>query len=408
MKSNFNQIFFLKRSRSKVRATPSVYLRITIDGARTEFSLQRKCDPEKWISDKGRVNGKTEDVKAFNKYLDSVQSRVYEIFQSLVSSGTEFDGEGIKARYLGYHKEKPRTLLEVYEAHNLEFERLVGKGLSYRTLQKYKTIKVYVSEFLEYQYALNDIELHKIDYQFVKNFEIYLKTIKHCCHNTAMDYLKKIKKILNQCIAKNWIGRSPFTGFKMSVNETHKTFLSEEELTALASKKISIARLEQVRDIFLFSCYTGLAYCDVAKLTPDNVVNGIDGEKWIFTRRSKTNTPSKIPLLPVSNSIIAKYSGYPVTCRSGKLLPVMSNQRMNSYLKELADMCQIRKDLTFHCARHTFATTVTLTNGVPIETVSKMLGHRSLKTTQLYAKIVDKKVSEDMKGLKDKYQQTIT
>lgn len=225
MKSNFNQIFFLKRSRSKVRATPSVYLRITIDGARTEFSLQRKCDPEKWISDKGRVNGKTEDVKALNKYLDSVQSRIYEIFQTLVSSGTEFDGENIKARYLGYHKEKPRTLLEVYEAHNMEFERLVGKGLSYRTLQKYKTIKAYVSEFLEYQYALNDIELHMIDYQFIKNFEIYLKTIKNCCHNTAMDYLKKIKKILNQCIAKNWIGRSPFTGFKMSVNETHKKFM---------------------------------------------------------------------------------------------------------------------------------------------------------------------------------------
>ena len=407
MKSNFNQIFFLKRSKAKGGATPTVYLRITIDGARTEFSLQRKCDPAKWISDKGRVNGKTEDVKAFNKYLDSVQSRIYEIFQSLVSSGTEFNGESIKARYLGYHKEKPRTLLEVYETHNLEFESLVGKGLSYRTLQKYKTIKAYVSEFLGYQYALNDIELHKLDYQFIKNFEIYLKTIKHCCHNTAMDYLKKIKKILNQCIAKNWIGRSPFTGFKMSVNETHKTFLTEEELLALASKEISIARLEQVRDIFLFSCYTGLAYCDVAKLTPDNVVNGIDGEKWIFTCRSKTNTPSKIPLLPVSNSIVLKYTGHPVTSSTGKLLPVLSNQRMNSYLKELADMCGIKKDLTFHCARHTFATTVTLTNGVPIETVSKMLGHKSLKTTQLYAKIVDKKVSEDMRALKSKYDYTM-
>jgi hypothetical protein len=168
------------------------------------------------------VNGKTEDIKAINKYLDWVQSRIYEIFQSLISSGTEFDGESIKARYLGYHIEKPRTLLEVYEAHNQEFEKLVGNGLSYRTLQKYKTIKAYVSEFLNYQYALNDIELHKIDYQFIKNFEIYLKTIKHCCHNTAMDYLKKIKKILNQCLAKSWIGRSPFTGFKMSVNETHK------------------------------------------------------------------------------------------------------------------------------------------------------------------------------------------
>lgn len=190
----------------------------------------------------------------------------------------------------------------------------------------------------------------------------------------------------------------------MSVKETHKTFLNEQELLLIAEKHIVIKRLEQVRDIFLFSCYTGLAYCDVAKLTKANVVIGVDGDRWIFTNRSKTNTASKIPLLPISNSIANKYADHPVTSRSGKLLPVMSNQRMNSYLKELADLCGITKELTFHCARHTFATTVTLTNGVPIETVSKMLGHKSLKTTQHYAKIVDKKVSEDMRALKEKFK----
>src|SRR5688572_25241680 len=219
-----------------------------------------------------------------------------------------------------------------------------------------------------------------------------------------MDYLKKVKKIMNQCIAKRWVERSPFIGFKMSMNETHKTFLNEQELLLISEKKIAIKRLEQVRDIFLFSCYTGLAYCDVTKLTKANVVIGVDGDKWIFTKRAKTDTPSRIPLLPISNSIVNKYADHPVTSRSGKLLPVMSNQRMNSYLKELADQCGIDKELTFHCARHTFATTVTLTNGAPIETVSKMLGHKSLKTTQHYAKIVDKKVSEDMRALKQKYR----
>jgi integrase len=186
-----------------------------------------------------------------------------------------------------------------------------------------------------------------------------------------MDYLKKVMKITNQCIAKKWIERSPFIGFKMSVNETHKTFLNEQELLLIAEKQIAIKRLEQVRDIFLFSCYTGLAYCDVAKLTKANVVIGVDGDKWISTNRAKTSTPSKIPLLPISNSIVNKYADHPVTSRSGKLLPVMSNQTMNSYLKELADLCGITKELTFHCARHTFATTVTLTNGVPIETVAR-------------------------------------
>jgi site-specific recombinase XerD len=402
MKKTFNQNFIIRRVKQKSKATTLVYLRITVDGARTELSLQRECDPQRWDSDKGGVSGKTEEVKSFNACHDAVQLKVYDIFQSFISTGVDFDGEKIKARYLGFDVEKPRMFLDVYEQNNKEFQALVGKGLSYRTLQKYKTIKAYVAEFLKYQYALNDIELNQIDYQFIKNLEIYLKSVKHCCHNTAMDYLKKIKKIMNQCIAKKWIQRSPFIGFKMSVNETHKTFLNEQELLLIAKKQIVIKRLEQVRDIFLFSCYTGLAYCDVAKLTKANVVIG-----WIFTNRTKTNTASKIPLLPISNSIVNKYTDHPGTSRSGKLLPVMNNQRMNSYLKELADLCAITKELTFHCARHTFATTVTLTNGVPIETVSKMLGHKSLKTTQHYAKIVDKKVSEDMRALKERYNQSV-
>jgi integrase len=174
-----------------------------------------------------------------------------------------------------------------------------------------------------------------------------------------MDYLKKIKKILNQCIAKKLITQSPFVGFKMSSNETHKTYLTERELLVIGEKKIVIQRLEKVRDIFLFSCYTGLAYCDVEKLTSSNVVFGVDGDRWISTNRSKTNTATKILLLPVASFIVDKYADHPVTSYSGKLLPVMSNQRMNSYLKELADLCGISKDLTFHCARHTFATTVT-------------------------------------------------
>ena len=407
MMKTFNQNFIIRRFRRKNSTTTLIFLRITVDGVRTEISLQRECDPERWDSAKGRLIGKTEEARSFNAYLDAVQANIYEIFQSFISSGVDFDGAKVKARYLGLDAKKQRTLLDVYDGHNKEFELLVGNGLSYRTLQKYKTIQAYVGDFLNYQYSLDDIELSRIDYQFIRDFEIYLKVIKHCSHNTTMHYLTKIRKIMNQCIVKKWIVNSPFAGFRMSVNETHKTYLTEQELLSIGEKKIAVTRLELVRDIFLFSCYTGLAYCDVEKLTKANVVVGIDSDKWISTNRSKTNTASKIPLLPIAASIVDKYSTHPITSHSGKLLPVMSNQRMNSYLKELADLCEISKDLTFHCARHTFATTVTLTNGVPIETVSKMLGHKSLKTTQHYAKILDKKVSEDMRRLKEKFSMPV-
>ncbi|MEJ0033294.1 MAG: site-specific integrase [Bacteroidota bacterium] len=403
MRKTCNQNFIIRKSSRKDNPTALVFLRITIDGARTEISLQRECDPERWDSARGRLIGKTEDARSFNAYLDAVQAKIYEIFQIFISSGIGFDGNKVKARFLGLDIEKQRALLVIYEDHNREFELLVGRGQSYRTLQKYKTVQTYLGKFLKYQYALNDIELNRIDYQFIRDFEIYLKTVKKCAHNTTMHYLTKLRKILNLCVVKKWITNSPFKGFKMSVHETHKTILTEQELLVIGEKKITIPRLEQVRDIFLFSCYTGLAYCDVEKLTKANVVVGIDSDKWISTNRSKTNTVSRIPLLPRAAFVVDKYTNHPITSHTGRLLPVMSNQRMNSYLKELADLCGIPKDLTFHCARHTFATTVTLTNGVPIETVSKMLGHKSLKTTQHYAKIVDKKVSEDMKALKQKF-----
>lgn len=395
--------FYRLTVQSESSTTTLVFLRITIDGARTEISLQRDVGPDRWDSAKGRLIGKTDEARSLNAYLDSVQAKIYEIFQFFISSEADFDGGKVKARFLGLDVEKQRTLLSVYEDHNKEFELLVGRGQSYRTLQKYKTVQAYLIEFLKYKYSVEDIELNRIEYQFIRDFEIYLKSVKNCSHNTTMHYLTKLRKVMNLCVVKKWIATSPFKGFKMSVTETHKTVLTEQELLAIGEKKIAIHRLEQVRDIFLFSCYTGLAYCDVEKLTKENIVVGIDTDRWISTQRSKTNTASRIPLLPIAASIVDKYSGHPVTSYTGKLLPVMSNQRMNSYLKELADLCGIAKDLTFHCARHTFATTVTLTNGVPIETVSKMLGHKSLKTTQHYAKIVDKKVSEDMRALKLKF-----
>jgi len=236
----------------------------------------------------------------------------------------------------------------------------------------------------------------------MSQYAFWFRSVKNCDHNTTMKYLSNFKKIVIICLKNGWLTKDPFYGFKLARKEVVREFLTDEELGLIRSKYFSMERISQVRDIFLFSCYTGLAYADVKKLKRSEICVGVDGEKWIFTSRQKTDTLSRIPLLTQAIEILDRYKNYPTCDNQDSLLPVLSNQKMNAYLKEIADCCGIQKPFTYHTARHTFATTITLSNGVPIETVSKMLGHRNLKTTQHYAKILDKKVGEDMRRLKEK------
>jgi len=217
-----------------------------------------------------------------------------------------------------------------------------------------------------------------------------------------MKYLANFRKIVKKCLQIGWLARDPFMGFSMAKKEVERHALSMEELLSIGNKNLEVERISQVRDIFLFSCYTGLAYADVKKLKRSEITSGIDGGKWIFSRRQKTNTLYRIPLLPKAQELLGRYTNHPQCLLSDRVLPVLSNQKMNAYLKEIADLCGIQKRLTFHIARHTFATTITLSNGVPIETVSNMLGHKNIRTTQHYAKIVDNKISTDMKRLMEK------
>jgi integrase len=244
-----------------------------------------------------------------------------------------------------------------------------------------------------------DIPLDKLNHQFITNYEFFLKSVRNMDHNTAMGTIKKLKKIVRICVANEWIDKDPFMSFKVKIRETNRPYLLQDELDKIIALKFSGERLATVRDIFVFCCYTGLAYADVQKLRRVDIVIGHDGEKWIHTERVKTETATRVPLLPQALKIMDAYKDHPQCVNEGKLLPVSSNQKMNEYLKEIADRCEINKKMTFHTARHTFATTVTLTNGA-IETVSKMLGHKTLRTTQQYAKILDQKVSEDMRVLR--------
>ena len=296
-----------------------------------------------------------------------------------------------------------KMLLEIFQEHNDEVESLIGKGFSPGTAERYRTCKKHVTEYIRKKYKKNDIPVQDVDHKFITGFEYYLKMTRKCAHNSAIKYITNFKKIIRIAYANDWIDKDPFVNWKGKLKIVEREFLTEGEIQRIIDLKFKIKRLDQVRDIFVFCCFTGLAYADVKKLTNADIVIGSDGEKWIKTRRTKTDTRSNIPILPIALAIIEKYEDDELLKEKDLVLPVLSNQKMNSYIKEIADCCGIVKNLTFHLARHTFATTVTLTNGVPIESVSKMLGHTNLRTTQHYAKILDMKVGKDMAVLRNKF-----
>jgi len=376
-----------------------VTLRVTIRGARFEATTGRLVEKSKWSPQSAKLIGRISEVKETNEFLDLLRAKVYNIQKKFMALDIPLTLEEFKKEWFGV-KEKPKMLLEIYQEHNNEVEQLTGSQYSKATWKKYHTSRLHTQAFLKHKYSLNDIDVKQIQYKFITDFEFWLKTKRNCNHNSSIKYLTNFKKIIRICLNNSWLEKDPFVGFKMNKQDVEPEYLTEDELQALASKEFAIARLTQVRDIFLFCCFTGLAYADVHKLTRSQIVKGIDGEQWIFTRRQKTETASRIPLLPTATAILDRYENDPQCIIKGKILPVPTNQKMNGYLKEIADLCGITKYLTTHMARHTFATTVTLTNGVPIESVSKMLGHKNLKTTQHYAKILDKKVSEDMMALR--------
>jgi site-specific recombinase XerD len=284
------------------------------------------------------------------------------------------------------------------------FDNLPADGYAPLTVKRYATTLEHTREFLQWKFNINDLDINKLNYELIEDFKFYLNSIRKCGHNTAIKYLTNFKKIVLQCVKRGWLQKDPFYGFSLATKEVVRQYLTQEEIDKIASKSFSTDRLTIARDVFLFSCYTGLAYVDVYNLKRSDINTGIDGQKWIFSCRQKTETPFHIPLLSVPLQILDRYKDHPKCVNEDKALPVWSNQKLNEYLKDIAALCGIKKRLTYHLARHTFATTITLNNGVPIETVSKMLGHKRIKITQHYAKILDIKVSQDMKALKSKIE----
>lgn len=394
-------LFYARKSKSNSDGLAPIYLRVTINGKRFEAATARFVNIHNWSQKNGRANSNTRPLKELNQFLDVLRNKAFDVQKKLITLGIEVTTEEFSKQWRGV-KEKPRMLLEIFQYHNDQVKELIGSQYSVSTFTRYKTSLDHTVNFLRQRYGKSDIDITTLQYHFITDYEFWLKTKRKCNHNSTIKYLTNFKKIIHICVKNGWLLRDPFIGFKMTKHEVDRPYLSLEELLLMGSKVFVSDRLGQVRDIFLFSCYTGLAYVDVQKLSPEEIRAGIDGEKWIFTKRQKTESPSRIPLLPEAVRILSKYENHPICLEKNCVLPILSNQKMNEYLHEIATICGINKEVTYHTARHTFATTITLNNGVPIETVSKMLGHRNLKTTQHYAKILDTKVSDDMKMLKGK------
>lgn len=393
-------ILFYQRTRGVKEGSATIYLRITINGKRAETSINRKVKISLWNSVGNLVNGNSHEAFDLNRYMSKIKNEIYTHYQRLTENGEYITAAQLRDAYLGKDKDQKMTL-KIFQVHNDQVEKMIGQEFAAGTAERYRTAKKHVGDFIRREYKVEDIPIQNIDHKFISGFEFYLKSERKCSHNTTIKYITNFKKIILIAFANDWIKKDPFLNWKARLKIADREFLSEEEIQRMYDKALKFERLDQVRDIFLFCCFTGLAYADVKKLHTDDIVMDIKGERWIKTNRTKTNTRSSIPILPTAEVILEKYSSHQ-ELNDGRLLPVLSNQKMNAYLKEIGDLCGIKKNLTFHLARHTFATTVTLSNGVPIESVSKMLGHTSLRTTQHYAKILDRKVSEDMSILRQK------
>lgn len=393
-RNTFNVIFFIKTLKINKKGEAPIYGRITVNGERAEFSTARHISPEKW--DKGQVKGKTTPLKAIQSHLDTLKQRIFTVHTELVNEGSPISAKILKAK-IQLTPKKGKSLIEAFEYRQKQLKEL-GK---LNTRKKYITIQTHIKAFLKHQYSISDIPLRELKYQFITEFVHYLKTVGKLSHNTSRRYMKQLKAIVQIAEDNDWIEKHPFTRFTMKEQEIDRVFLTEAELKQIEDKEIEIERLNEIKDVFLFSCYTGLAYVDLEKLTLEEIISLKDGRQMIVTRRTKTEAKAKILLTKKALAILEKYKTHPSCERTGKLLPVKSNQKYNAFLKEIQTLCGIKKLLTSHVARRTNAT-ILLNNGVRLETVQKVLGHKKIEQTQEYAKLLNETIADELSKMDGK------
>ncbi len=406
---NFSISFYIKKDKVNDSGEAAIYAKVKANGTKVTFSTKKMIAPVRWKETNHLNKTRDDGEKAMRTELGVIESGFKQLFDSYDLQNLHVTAEVLKNNYFNPAKvEKPKahTLLELYELHNSKFLEKVKAGMrSVESHTKYKSVHLHVIDFMKDTYGVNDFELDKLNFEFVERFDLYMRLNKKCGNNTTVKYIQFLRAVINTGIKYEWLNKDPFIRYEGKLEEIETNFLTEEQLQAIEEKVFSNERLNIIRDTFLFSCYTGYAPVDIAKLSWNEVTKNIDGKLWIYTRRQKTKVKADVPLLPQALRIIEKYRNHPRCIEKKLLVPYNTNQTMNQYLKEVGDVCNIPFDLTYYCARHTFATTVTMLSGISLESVSKMLGHKRITQTQTYAKVVNDKVGREMKTLYNKFKQ---
>lgn len=401
-KSTFSILFYIKRKKLLKNGDAPVYMRVTVDGRFLEASLKRGVNPKVWNEKKQRSTGRDRLSLELNDYLDDTLSKLLKIHQRFIDENKVINPKTILDEWNG-KVEKPKMLCEVFKEDNKKYrQRLEIGDVVLNTVLRNERAERYLGEFIRKKYNVNDIPFSSIDNAFVRDFHLFLRVDKKQEQNTANKYCKILKRIVTLALDNKWMEINPFQGMRFQAKATNRQFLTEKELSTIMNKTFTLERLNIVRDIFVFCALTGLSFSDVEGLKPEHVSVDDDGNYWIHKARQKTKNVCSIPYLESARAIADKYAGHPLCEKRGVLLPVISNQRMNSYLGEIAGICGINKPLTMHIARHSFAC-LALANGVSMEIIARMLGHSDIRTTKIYAKVIDKSIAEQIGGLAAKF-----
>ncbi|WP_161888556.1 site-specific integrase [Pontibacter russatus] len=398
---SFSVLAILRKAKLNKSGEAPIYIRVTVNGEIVELSLKHNLAPSLWDSAKGRAKGRTEVAKSINSDIEAYSVKARTVYNNLVLESKTVTSNIVKRHVLGDKTNSP-TLLSVFDKMVSDIRALIGKDYTESTYKNYLASQRQLHKYVSTQYKVKDISLNDLDYRFIADYEMYLKTLGGCTQNGCIKHMQKLRKAVTIALQHDYFSKDPFLRYSIKKKKTEVQPLTKHELQALEARNFEVQRLNIIKDLFLFSCYTGLAFADVSSLRSENIGLGIDGSEWIFINRKKTGNVCRIPLLAPAKAILIKYQHHPKVVESGNLLPLPSNQKYNAYLKEVADLCSISKNLTTHIGRHTFATTVALQNGVSMEVVKEILGHNNITTTQIYAKVNDDLIATAVQPLKEK------